>query len=59
MAVLDLAEMLVQSVVKKSTVIYGYYLVLALTFAASIASVFWDCRPFSLNWQIRPNPGYW
>ena len=59
MAVLDLAELLVQSVVKKPTVIYGYYLVLALTFAASIASIFVDCRPLSLNWQIRPNPGYW
>lgn len=59
MAVLDLAELLVHSVVRKSTVIYGYYLVLALTFVAAIASIFLDCRPLSLNWQIHPNPGYW
>ena len=40
-------------------VLYSYWFVLAATYLAATISIFVECRPFEVYWQINPDPGDW
>lgn len=57
MAVFDLLARLISNMPYERFVIYGFWSLLLSTFIASVVTVFVDCHPFELYWQIYPNPG--
>lgn len=59
MAVFDLLARLISNMPYERFVVYGFWSVLLSTFVASVITVFVDCHPFELYWQIYPNPGEW
>ncbi len=59
MAVLDLLRRLILKISYERKLLYAFWTVLGLTFTGSIISVYVECRPLRLHWQIYPNPGNW
>ncbi|KAF2024699.1 hypothetical protein EK21DRAFT_78130 [Setomelanomma holmii] len=57
MAVLDLLARLIMKLPFERKLLYGFRAVLVMTFVPAVVTVFSGCRPFSLYWQIRPDPG--
>lgn len=57
MAVLDLLGRLIMKMPYERKLLYVFWTVLAVTFVASIATVFVGCAPFRRHWQIFPDPG--
>ncbi|KAI0512977.1 hypothetical protein F5B22DRAFT_648072 [Xylaria bambusicola] len=54
-SVLDYLGSLLETIRCKQTGIRIMYVILAMTFSASILSVFLECRPFELNWTLFPD----
>lgn len=59
MAVFDLLARLISKMPYERIVVYSFWGALLSTFIASVVTVFADCRPFKLYWQIYPDPGEW
>ncbi|KAK5632777.1 hypothetical protein RRF57_008491 [Xylaria bambusicola] len=55
MSVLDMLNTLLQAVRCKQSGIRLMYVILAMTFSASILSIFLECQPFELNWTLFPD----
>ncbi|CAO2652984.1 Nn.00g023950.m01.CDS01 [Neocucurbitaria sp. VM-36] len=57
MAVLDLLARLIMKMPYERKVLYVFWTALAVTFTASIVTVFVECHPLKRHWQINPDPG--
>ncbi|KAF2847480.1 hypothetical protein T440DRAFT_491921 [Plenodomus tracheiphilus IPT5] len=57
MAVLDLLGRLILKMPYERKLLYVFWIILATTFLASMATVFVGCSPFRRHWQIYPDPG--
>ncbi|KAM0817900.1 hypothetical protein AB5N19_03707 [Seiridium cardinale] len=57
MAVLDILGRMISKLPYERLVVITLWITLASTFVASVLSVFLECRPFYLYYQVNPNPG--
>ncbi|KAL5113221.1 hypothetical protein ACEQ8H_008903 [Pleosporales sp. CAS-2024a] len=57
MAVLDLLASLIMQLPFERRLLYTSWTILAVTFVASIVTVFVSCNPVNLHWRIYPDPG--
>lgn len=57
MVVLDLLRRMIRKLPYEYATLYTFWAILAITYVASNISVFVECRPFELYWQLSPNPG--
>lgn len=57
MTVLDLLGRLLSKMPYERKIKYAFWATLAVTFVASLVTVFASCQPFQRYWQLNPNPG--
>ena len=57
MVVLDLCYRMIRKLPYEFTVLYSFWAILFITYAAATVSIFVECRPFKLYWQLSPDPG--
>ncbi|KAH8649010.1 hypothetical protein BGZ61DRAFT_469630 [Ilyonectria robusta] len=57
MVVLDLIMLLFRRHWYEHWILWSFYVIFLVTYLLSFMSVFVECRPFKLYWQIYPNPG--
>lgn len=57
MVVLDLCRRMVRKLPREFTILYTFWAILAMTYAAATIAIFVECHPFPRYWQLSPNPG--
>ncbi|KAH7303764.1 hypothetical protein B0I35DRAFT_364319 [Stachybotrys elegans] len=59
MVVLDLIMLLFRRHWYEDWILRSFYVIFLVTYLLSFVSIFVECQPFKLYWQIYPNPGEW
>ncbi|KAK6351495.1 hypothetical protein TWF718_004655 [Orbilia javanica] len=57
LTVLDFLRRIIRRMAWEKPIIWTFSIVLAITYIAASVSVFIECRPFELWWQVDPDPG--